>query len=73
MRWTRIDEYSEDFYQKSPAIDPVYHEHGQRLKTIRGGSFHYDPNVARSAYRRNGAHTLQDGSVGFRPARLLEL
>ncbi len=61
------DWYGEDYYQKSPKIDPVNENAGkQKSRVLRGGSWHNGPTGARSAARFLAPPGLRNWNYGFR-------
>ncbi len=61
------DLYSEDFYYRSPAEDPIGPSSGDS-RTYRGGSFLNSPKYVRSANRGNSSPDHSANGLGFRCA-----
>jgi formylglycine-generating enzyme required for sulfatase activity len=62
------DWYGEDYYGKSPADDPKGPDTGD-VRVLRGDSWLYGPNIARSASRFGDRPDNRDGKhSGFRVA-----
>jgi formylglycine-generating enzyme required for sulfatase activity len=64
------DEYCP--YPDSPAVDPKPAQCGSGLKVIRGGSFYFGADSARSALRYTHAPELKGFSIGLRLVRELD-
>ncbi len=64
------DRYAEDYYAESPPDDPVGPSSGL-VRVLRGGSWNYGPNYARSADRSRYTPVLRFANDGFRAARTL--
>jgi formylglycine-generating enzyme required for sulfatase activity len=64
------DWYDENYYQNSPASNPLGPSSGQ-YRVLRGGSWYYSDNLARSAYRFSNSPDLINFNFGFRCARSL--
>jgi formylglycine-generating enzyme required for sulfatase activity len=62
------DGYKDDYYRKSPAVDPQCPS-GDARRVIRGGSWISSPRYARSATRYRLAPDIRYNSLGFRVAR----
>ena len=62
------DWYGADYYATSPLDDPKGPDSGA-VRVLRGGSWNYGPNRARSAYRSGSAPVNRGNSAGFRVAR----
>ncbi|MDF0665087.1 MAG: SUMF1/EgtB/PvdO family nonheme iron enzyme [Nitrospira sp.] len=65
--WT-ADWYDETYYIKSPARNPTGPASGL-FRVVRGGSWSYEPDVLRSAYRHKDLPTSRSDSIGFRCAQ----
>ena len=66
-----LDGWYDDFYARSPELDPVADPAGSDFRINRGGSFEESAASARSAFRNR---TEPDGAgfaFGLRPARPL--
>lgn len=61
------DWYGSDYYEKSPADDPIGPSSGSG-RVVRGGGWSYLASFCRSAYRYYGAPAGRDYSGGFRVA-----
>lgn len=64
-----LDGYSEDFYARSPVLDPVAPWNGRAERVYRGGSFSYSAEHCRSARRAFDAPTIASLNLGLRAAR----
>jgi formylglycine-generating enzyme required for sulfatase activity/Tol biopolymer transport system component len=62
------DWYESDYYERSPAENPLGPEKGD-LKVARGGSWHNDPDRVRCAFRAGIVPGAWSGGIGFRCAR----
>ncbi len=62
------DWYGADYYAASPADDPTGPDSGN-VRVLRGGSWYFGPNFARSAIRGWNSPYLRVISAGFRVAR----
>jgi formylglycine-generating enzyme required for sulfatase activity len=61
------DWYDQDYYQKSPASDPVNEMAGKaKSRVLRGGSWHNSASEARSAARFLAPAILRNWNYGFR-------
>ena len=67
-----LDGYDEEFYQGSPATDPVSPHEGSPYRVIRGGSFDNTAAFARSAHRNHTRLKAAGPDSGLRPARAIE-
>jgi formylglycine-generating enzyme required for sulfatase activity len=65
------DGEDDDFYAKSPRLDPVQPVVGNVARIYRGGSFANAATHARSSNRYDGSPDYKHFSVGLRPARPL--
>ncbi len=59
------DWYDQDYYAKSPAVDPTGPGSG-RMKALRGGSYLAYPQYCRSAHRFGASPNHKFMSIGFR-------
>ena len=59
------DWYDEDYYGKSPSVDPKGPTSGSS-RVLRGGSWGYNAQFCRSAYRYRSTPSYRHGSPGFR-------
>jgi formylglycine-generating enzyme required for sulfatase activity len=64
MEWV-VDWYSPDYYAHSPQANPTGPDSGDR-RGLRGGSWIYQPNGIRAAYRYSQPSDFSDFEVGFR-------
>jgi serine/threonine-protein kinase len=62
------DRYGETYYQNSPSSNPLGPDTGQ-FRVLRGGSWYFDVNIVRSAYRYKYLPTEWFNNFGFRCAR----
>ncbi len=62
------DKRQQDYYAKSPAVDPPGGDGNARI--FRGGCWHNDPFVCRAALRYGQDPRLSNSSIGFRVAML---
>jgi len=65
--WTS-DNYSDDFYSRSPSQNPTGPSTG-RFKVIRGGSWHSGAMCVQTYYRNGLSSSWIDFAVGFRCAK----
>ena len=65
--WT-ADHYADDWYSRSPAVDPMGPPSGER-RVSRGGGIHMKPEVLRAAYRHDERPDERFYFLGFRCAR----
>lgn len=65
------DRYAEDYYSKSPKIDPQGPDEGE-LFVIRGGSFLSHPEDSRAAFRDSNAPDEVWSAIGFRVLKEVE-
>jgi len=61
------DRYGEDYYRKSPVLDPKGPEGGER-RVVRGGSWLSSPYDTRSARRSGRSPATRSRTIGFRAA-----
>jgi formylglycine-generating enzyme required for sulfatase activity len=61
------DRYGEDYYRKSPVLDPKGPEVGER-RVVRGGSWLSSPYDTRSARRSGRSPATRSRTIGFRAA-----
>ena len=66
-----VDVRDEDFYSKSPRLDPVQSDAVDPGRMDRGGSFANTASHARSSNRYTESPDYKNFSVGLRPARAL--
>jgi formylglycine-generating enzyme required for sulfatase activity len=59
------DRYGKDYYANSPTTDPQGPAAGDD-RMVRGGSWHSEPRLCRSAFRHWNAPSPRIGDVGFR-------
>jgi formylglycine-generating enzyme required for sulfatase activity len=59
------DWYDQDYYEKSPKVDPTGPATG-RMKALRGGSYVTHPQYCRSAHRFGASPGHKFMSIGFR-------
>jgi formylglycine-generating enzyme required for sulfatase activity len=64
--WTN-DWYDKDYYKKSPKEDPPG-PGSTRFKTVRGGSWGYNPLIVRVSVRNGGVPAYRNSRFGFRCA-----
>jgi formylglycine-generating enzyme required for sulfatase activity len=64
------DGYQENYYAASPGIDPLGPSGAVVGRVIRGGSWSNIPLNCRAAYRNRITQLNQNGSLGFRVARV---
>ena len=64
--WT-ADWYAYDYYQNSPFENPAGPQEGSK-RVLKGGSWYYDTNFIRSAYRFSSDAITRLNDVGFRCA-----
>jgi formylglycine-generating enzyme required for sulfatase activity len=64
MEWV-ADWYSPDYYAQSPDTNPQGPDSGER-RGLRGGSWIYQANGIRTAYRLGQTPDFSDYEVGFR-------
>jgi formylglycine-generating enzyme required for sulfatase activity len=62
------DWYESDYYERSPAENPLGPEEGD-VKVLRGGSWYFAPGGVRGACRGGGSPGVTGNGVGFRCAR----
>ncbi len=65
--WEWCEDNWHDSYENAPKDGSAWLTNDNDYKIVRGGSWYYDPNVCRSAYR--GLYYRRDGSgnsFGFR-------
>lgn len=62
------DRYGSDYYKNSPSSNPTGPASGS-LRVRRGGSWFYDPQSCRVAYRYDDSPGYRDDDAGFRLAR----
>jgi formylglycine-generating enzyme required for sulfatase activity len=62
------DAYDQDFYGRSPILDPVCLD-PPRDRVCRGGSFHALPEMCRTRYRLHEPANFWAADLGFRLAR----
>ncbi|MDR2051674.1 MAG: formylglycine-generating enzyme family protein [Deltaproteobacteria bacterium] len=71
--WEMVqDVYLEDYYNRSPELDPVWPAGESDFpspddeRVVRGGSWHSDKSFCRSAYRNYDDANVRDNITGFR-------
>ncbi|MBF0629055.1 MAG: SUMF1/EgtB/PvdO family nonheme iron enzyme [Magnetococcales bacterium] len=67
--WVR-DWFAEDFYRRSPGVNPCCQESDSGERVLRGGSWHASAWRIRSAARDRYAPERADGDIGFRLSAL---
>ena len=67
-----LDGYEEEFYRRSPRIDPRVEPEQSSLRSGRGGGFMDALNKARCSQRVDGPPSRRFHFLGLRPARALE-
>jgi serine/threonine protein kinase/formylglycine-generating enzyme required for sulfatase activity len=66
-----LDGYDQNYYRKSPSVNPVSPGTGVPIRVLRGGGFVNIASFGRSAHRDFYAPEHQDNDLGLRPARAL--
>jgi sulfatase modifying factor 1 len=70
MEWY-ADKYSSDAYAKRDpvAVDPIVRQAGDKLRTLRGGSWYDNARYCRSSARSAAGPSTRSNRIGFRVAR----
>jgi formylglycine-generating enzyme required for sulfatase activity len=70
--WEWVEDCYKDSYAGAPSDGAASTSGDCSLRVLRGGSWNYDPELLRAAYRIRYQPGFRSGSVGFRVARTLE-
>ncbi len=64
------DYYDEEYYKKSPSVDPCNeNENFYSLRIVRGGCWNYSNYFSKVTYRSGRAQATQDSNLGLRLVR----
>ena len=69
--WEWVEDSWHGNYQGVPTDGSVWQDGDKSKRVVRGGSWYYDPQDLRSAYRSDGTSVSRNYYLGFRVARTL--
>jgi serine/threonine-protein kinase len=65
------DDFVDDFYKRADKNNPVAKENSE-IKVLRGGSFDFIDNAARTSFRFHAHNTTCENNIGFRVVKNLD-